>query len=70
MTRRKVVVIGHGFTSRLGVVRSVGALGCDVTVIVMTWYGKNGKLVIENRLIAIANISTATSSAMLKTVMA
>lgn len=32
----KVIVIGHGFTSRLGVIRSVAQIGCDVTVIVMT----------------------------------
>ena len=34
--KQKVVIIGHGFTSRLGVIRSVAQVGCDVTVIVMT----------------------------------
>ena len=41
--RKKVVVIGHGFTSRLCVIRSVAKLDCDITVIVMTGIGKNGK---------------------------
>lgn len=40
---RKVIVIGHGFTSRLSVIRSVAAFGCDVTVIVMTGYKRDGK---------------------------
>ena len=34
--RKKVVIIGHGYTSRLGVIRSVALIGCEVTVIVMT----------------------------------
>jgi predicted ATP-grasp superfamily ATP-dependent carboligase len=36
--KQKVVIIGHGFTSRLGVIRSVAQVGCEVTVIVMTGY--------------------------------
>lgn len=36
--KQKVVVIGHGFTSRLSIIRSVAQIGCDVTVIVMTGY--------------------------------
>lgn len=40
---RKVIVIGHGFTSRLSVIRSVAAIGCKVTVIVMTGYKRDGK---------------------------
>lgn len=39
----RVVVIGHGFTSRLSVIRSVAAIGCDVTVIVMAGYKRDGK---------------------------
>lgn len=35
----KVVIIGHSYTSRLGLIRSVGLCGYDVTVIV-TMYGK------------------------------
>lgn len=31
----KVVIIGHGYLSRLSLVRSVAEIGCDVTVIVM-----------------------------------
>ena len=41
--KRRVIVIGHGFTSRLSVIRSVAAIGCDVTVIVMTGYKRDGK---------------------------
>jgi hypothetical protein len=32
----KVVIIGHGYLSRLSLVRSVAEIGCDVTVIVIT----------------------------------
>lgn len=32
----KVVIIGHGYLSRLSLVRSVAEIGCNVTVIVMT----------------------------------
>ena len=32
----KVVIIGHGYLSRLSLVRSVAEIGCDITVIVMT----------------------------------
>lgn len=41
--KQKVVVIGHGFTSRLGVVRALGREGYEVTVIVMTGYNRDGK---------------------------
>lgn len=34
--KQKVVVIGHSSTLRLGVVRAVGELGCEVSVIVLT----------------------------------
>ena len=43
MSSRKVVIIGHGYTSRLAVIRSVAQIGCEVTVIVMTQYKKDGK---------------------------
>ena len=32
---QKVVIIGHGYTSRLAVIRSVAQIGCEITVIVM-----------------------------------
>lgn len=35
--QQKVVIIGHGSTSRLGIVRAVAELGCQITVVVMTW---------------------------------
>ena len=41
--KQKVVVIGHGYTSRLGVIRALGREGYEVTVIVMTGYNRNGK---------------------------
>jgi len=40
---QKVVVIGHGYASRLGVIRSVAQIGCEITVIVMTGYKRNGR---------------------------
>lgn len=42
-TRQKVVIIGHGYTSRLAVIRSVAQIGSEVTVIVMTNYKRDGK---------------------------
>ena len=39
----KVVIIGHGYTSRLAVIRSVAQIDCEITVIVMTGYKKDGK---------------------------
>ena len=35
--QQRVVIIGHGSTSRLGIVRAVAELGCQITVVVMTW---------------------------------
>ena len=43
MDKKKVVIIGHGFTSRLAVIRSVAQIGCEVTVVVMTQNKKDGK---------------------------
>lgn len=42
--RQKVVVIGHGYTSRLGVIRALGKAGYEVVVVVMTGYKKDGTL--------------------------
>lgn len=36
--KQKVVIIGHGYLSRLALIRSLGQAGYDVTVIV-TMYG-------------------------------
>lgn len=41
--QQKVVIIGHSFSSRLSITRSVAQIGCDVTVIVMTGYKRDGK---------------------------
>ncbi len=35
---QKVVVIGNSFATRLGVIRSVGEIGCEVTVIDIAYY--------------------------------
>ena len=40
--KQKVVVIGHGYTSRLGVIRALGRAGYEVIVVVMTHYKKDG----------------------------
>ena len=37
-SKQKVVIIGHGSTSRLGIVRAVAEIGCDISVIVMCWH--------------------------------
>lgn len=41
--KQKVVIIGHGYTSRLGMIRALGIAGYEVIVIVMTWYKRDGK---------------------------
>ena len=41
--RQKVVIIGHSFSSRLSLIRSVAQMGCEVTVIVMTGQNSDGK---------------------------
>ena len=43
--KQKVVVIGHGYTSRLGIIRSLGQIGCDITVVVMVFHGRLGRLI-------------------------
>lgn len=35
--KQKVVVIGHSTTLRLGTVRAIAELGCEITVVVLTW---------------------------------
>lgn len=43
--RTKVVVIGHGYTSRLGLIRSLAEIDCDITVIVMVFFNRFGRFV-------------------------
>lgn len=43
--KQKVVVIGHGYTSRLGLIRSLGMAGYDITVIVMVFHGRIGRFI-------------------------
>lgn len=40
---QKVVIIGHSYSSRLSIIRSVAQMGCEVTVIVLTVYKRDGK---------------------------
>jgi len=41
--RQKVVIIGHSYSSRLSIIRSVAQIGCEVTVIVTTGFKRDGK---------------------------
>ena len=41
--KQKVVIIGHSFSSRLSIIRSVAQIGCEITVIVMTGFKRDGK---------------------------
>ena len=41
--RQKVVIIGHSYSSRLSIIRSVAQIGCEVSVIVMTGFKRDGK---------------------------
>ena len=43
--KQKVVVIGHGYTSRLGVIRSLSGLNCDITVIAIVFHGRIGRFI-------------------------
>lgn len=45
--RNKVVVIGHGYTSRLAIIRSVGMEGYNVDVVVVYGSGQRNKLPID-----------------------
>lgn len=46
---QKVVIIGHSYSSRLGIIRSVAQIGCEITVIVMTGVRRDGRLVIDKK---------------------
>lgn len=41
--KQKVVIIGHSFSSRLSLIRSVAQIGCEVSVIVTTGFKRDGK---------------------------
>lgn len=41
--KQKVVIIGHGYTSRLSIIRSLAAFDCEITVIAIVfqnWFGR------------------------------
>ena len=46
---QKVVIIGHSFSSRLSIIRSVAQIGCDITVIVMTGFKRDGKTINDKK---------------------
>lgn len=39
----RVIIIGHGFSSRLGMIRTFGRMGCDVWVIALSSPGRGGR---------------------------
>ena len=43
MGRQKVVIIGHGYTSRLGIIRSLASSGCEIIVVSMVFHGRMGR---------------------------
>ena len=43
--KQHVVIIGHGFTSRLALIRSLAEVGCEITVVVTVLHGRLGRLV-------------------------
>lgn len=43
MAGEKVIIIGHGFSSRLGMIRTFGKMGCEVTVVALSSPQKNGR---------------------------
>lgn len=43
--KQKVVIIGHGYTSRLGLIRSLGVEGYDITVVAIVFHNLFGRLV-------------------------
>lgn len=47
--KQKVVVIGHGYTSRLGVIRALGREGYEVIVVAITVYKRDGKTLNKNK---------------------
>lgn len=41
--KKKVVIIGHGYTSRLSIIRSLAEIDCEITIIAMVyqdWWGR------------------------------
>lgn len=42
---QQVVVIGHGFTSRLGIIRSLAGSHCDITVVALDSHSAFGRLI-------------------------
>ncbi len=46
--KTKVVIIGHGYTSRLGIIRSLAELDCEITVIAMVFNGPIGRFIRGN----------------------
>lgn len=47
--KQRVVIIGHSFSSRLSIIRSVAQIGCEVTVIVMTGLKRDGETINDKK---------------------
>jgi hypothetical protein len=47
--KQKVVIIGHSYSSHLGIIRSVAQMGCEITVIVMTGSKRDGRSIIDKK---------------------
>ena len=43
--KQKVIIIGHGYTSRLSIIRSLAEMNCEITVIAMVFQGWWGRLI-------------------------
>ena len=46
---QKVIIIWHGYTSRLGVIRALGRAGYAVIVVVMTSFKKDGTVLNDSK---------------------
>ena len=43
--KQKVVIIGHSYTSRLGLIRSLAELDCEITVVAMVFHNWFGRMI-------------------------
>ena len=43
--RQKVVIVGHSYTSRMGIIRSIASLDCEITVVAMVFRNKTERII-------------------------
>ena len=43
--KQKVVIVGHSYTSRMGIIRSIASLDCEITVIAMVFRNKTERII-------------------------